>query len=435
MASEEQGMRIVVYGLWHLGCVTAACLAKAGHVVAGLDPNAEVIDDLRRGYPPLHEPGLADLISDGLANRHLSFHTDAESVLADADVLWVTFDTPVNDRDEADVAFVRARLEQAGSFLKPGTLVLISSQVPVGFTRALQRDWSDKGLHFAYSPENLRLGKAIEVFCNPQRIILGIENEADRRRLTDLFSPFCSQLEWMSVESAEMTKHAVNAFLATSVAFINEVARLCEQVGADAKEVERGLKSEGRIGPLAYLSPGSAFAGGTLARDLRFLARRGRDVQVPTPLLQGVLDSNEVHKNWLHEHIEQLLADIEQPLVAVLGLTYKPGTSTLRRSSAIELCRWLHERGVHVRGHDPAVYALPPELQRFLELTSAPLDALNGAHLAVIATEWPTFRALRPADVNARMRQPRVIDPNHFLADVLGGDPRIDYFATGKRAA
>ncbi|MGH7171093.1 MAG: UDP binding domain-containing protein, partial [Gemmataceae bacterium] len=244
-----------------------------------------------------------------------------------------------------------------------------------------------------------------------------------------------SHLEWMSLESAEMTKHALNAFLATSVTFINEVARLCEEVGADAKEVERGLKSEGRIGPRAYLSPGAAFAGGTLARDLRFLVQRGRDSQVQTPFLQGVLDSNEVHKSWVRERVEQLLADIEQPIVAVLGLTYKPGTSTLRRSSAIELCRWLHERGVRVRGHDPAVNALPPELHRVLELTAEPLDALNGTHLAVIATEWPSFRGLRPADVNARMRQACVIDPNHFLADVLGGDPRIHYFATGKRAA
>ncbi|HTU21214.1 MAG TPA: nucleotide sugar dehydrogenase [Gemmataceae bacterium] len=428
-------MRIVVYGLWHLGCVTAACLARAGHVVAGVDPNAQVIDDLRRGQPPLHEPGLSELIRAGLASKQLSFHTESAAALGDADILWVTFDTPVNEQDEANVAFVRAQLEAIGPYLKPGTLLLLSSQVPVGFTRALRRDWSGRGARFAYSPENLRLGKAIDVFCNPERVILGIEDDADRPRLADLFSPFCSHLEWMSLESAEMTKHALNAFLAMSVTFINEVARLCEEVGANAKEVERGLKSEGRIGPRAYLSPGAAFAGGTLARDLRFLMQRGRDLQVPTPLLQGVLESNEVHKSWVRERVEQLLADIEQPIVAVLGLTYKPGTNTLRRSSAIELCRWLHERGVRVRGHDPAVFALPPELHCVVELTSGPLDALNGSHLAVIATEWPGFRDLRPADVNARMRQPCVIDPNHFLADVLGNDPRIYYLATGKRAA
>jgi len=428
-------MRVVVYGLWHLGCVTAACLARAGHQVAGLDPDARVIADLQRGQPPLQEPGLAELLAAGLASKHLSFHTEPAAALEQADILWVTFDTPVNEQDEAEVAFVHTRLEEAASALKPGTLVLISSQVPVGFTRALQHDWSGKGLHFAYSPENLRLGKAIEAFCHPERIILGVEADSERQRLIELFAPFCAHLEWMSLESAEMTKHALNAFLATSVTFINELARLCEEVGADAKEVERGLKSEGRIGPRAYLSPGAAFAGGTLARDLRFLVRRGQEVCVQTPMLQGVLSSNELHKNWVRERIHHLLTGIDHPVVAVLGLTYKPGTSTLRRSSSVELCRFLHDLGVRVRGHDPAVYKLPPELNRVMELTNGPLDALNGAHLVVIATEWPSYRQLRPMDVHARMRTPCVIDPNHFLADVLGDDPRIHYFATGKRAA
>jgi UDPglucose 6-dehydrogenase len=428
-------MHVVVYGLWHLGCVTAACLARAGHTVAGLDPDARVLDDLRDGRPPLYEPGLPELVAAGLAEKHLSFPTDPAAALAGADLLWVTFDTPVNEQDEADVAFVRSRLEDVRPHLKPGTLVLISSQVPVGFTRSLLRDWADLGLSFAYSPENLRLGKAIDVFCNPERVVLGVENDGDRRRLTELFAHFCSRLEWMALESAEMTKHALNAFLATSVTFINELARLCEEVGADAKEVERGLKSEGRIGPRAYLSPGAAFAGGTLARDLRFLVRRGRDVGVATPLLQGVLAGNDAHKNWVRRRVDGLLAGVERPVVAVLGLTYKPGTSTLRRSSAVELCRWLRERGVRVRSHDPAVGSLPAELEQVLVLTASPLDALGGADLAVVATEWPAFRGLRVADFTDRMRRPCVIDPNHFLADALANDQRVRYFATGKCAA
>lgn len=428
-------MRVVVYGLWHLGCVTAACLARAGHPVAGIDPDAQVLADLRRGQPPLHEPSLPELIAAGLAGGRLSFPADPIVALADADVLWVCFDTPVNEQDEADVAFVRTRLEEVRPHLKPGTLVLISSQVPVGFTRALARDWSDAGLRFAYSPENLRLGKAIDVFCNPERVVLGIEDGHERERLTELFSPFCRRIEWMALESAEMTKHALNAFLATSVTFINELARLCEEVGADAKEVERGLKSEGRIGPRAYLSPGAAFAGGTLARDLRFLVRRGEDVGVTTPLLQGVLASNDVHKDWVRQCVERLLKGVERPTVAVLGLTYKAGTSTLRRSSAVELCRWLRGRGVCVRGHDPAIGELPPELNDVLELTAGPLDALDGASVAVVATEWPAFRALRAGDFAERMTRACVLDPNHFLSVTLTGDPRIRYFATGKRAA
>src|SRR5262245_27246687 len=317
-------MRVVVYGLWHLGCVTAACLASAGHRVIGWDRDEKVVADLKRGQPPLHEPGLAELVADGLARQTLSFTTQPAEALSEAEVLWVAFDTPVNDQDEADVPFVRTQLEAAAGAIRPGTLVLITSQVPVGFTRGLARDWHDKGLRYAYSPENLRLGKALESFRKPERVVIGVGETADRPALAELFAPFCQRIEWMSLESAEMTKHALNAFLATSVTFINEVARICEAVGADAKEVERGLKSEGRIGPRAYLSPGAAFAGGTLARDVRFLIERGHAAGVGTPLLQGVKASNDLHKGWVRQRVGALLAGVERPGVAVLGLTYKP---------------------------------------------------------------------------------------------------------------
>lgn len=424
-------MRIAVYGLWHLGCVTAACLAKAGFDVVGLDPDPVRIGDLNRARPPLHEPGLADLVAAGIASGALRFTIGPADALRNAEVLWVTFDTPVNEQDEADVLYVRERLQHISGELRPGTLVLISSQVPVGFTRRLAADWTGKGLKFAYSPENLRLGKAIDVFCRPERVVLGSDTDAERPRLEALFGPFCQRIEWMSLESAEMTKHALNAFLGTSVTFINELARLCERVGADAKAVERGLKSEGRIGPKAYLSPGGAFAGGTLARDLRFLVGRGREVGVETPLLAGVLASNDAHKGWVRQRVEECLAGVAHPVAAVLGLTYKPGTSTLRRSAAVELCHWLHERGVRVRAHDPAVFAMPGELHPLVELVASPLEALDGAHVAVVATEWPCYRDLEATDVNARMRRPAVIDPNHFLAEQLGRDPRIRYVATG----
>lgn len=425
-------MRIAVYGLWHLGCVTAACLASAGHQVVGLDLDEPVVDDLRRGKPPLHEPGLEALIATEMAAERLAFTTSPDTAFRDAEVVWVAFDTPVNDRDEADVAFVRTRLETAAPSMQAGTLVLISSQVPVGFTRALARDWSGRKLRYAYSPENLRLGKALEVFRNPERVILGISDQSDRPALTALFAPFCGQLEWMSLESAEMTKHALNAFLATSVTFANEVARLCESVGADAKEVERGLKSEGRIGPKAYLAPGAAFAGGTLARDVRFLVGFGHEHHVETPLLHGVLGSNEVHKNWVRGKVRQSLGEANEPVVAVLGLTYKPGTSTLRRSSSVELCTWMKDQGIRVQAHDPAVTELPDELRPVMTLFANPEDALKGADVAVVATEWPAFRELKVEQFVKAMRRPQVIDQNHFLAGILAVDPRVTYFAIGR---
>jgi UDPglucose 6-dehydrogenase len=425
-------MRVAVYGLWHLGCVTAACLASAGSQVVGVDLDDQVVGGLQHGQPPLHEPGLAELIAEGVSSGRLTFTSDAAAALHGADVLWVAFDTPVNEQDQADVEFVRTRLETISDNILPGTLVLISSQVPVGFTRALERDWQARDLRYAYSPENLRLGKALEAFKRPERVIVGLRDDADRSLVAALFAPFCQRIEWMSVESAEMTKHAINAFLATSVTFINEIARLCEVLGADAKEVERGLKSEGRIGPRAYLAPGAAFAGGTLARDVRFLVDFGQRYEVATPLFRGVLASNDVHKGWIRDAVRRLLDAIAQPVVAVLGLTYKPGTSTLRRSSSVELCAWLHDQGIRVQAHDPAIAELPADLRPTLTLCADLEATLAGADVAVVATEWPDYRKLAADDFLKAMRRPQVIDQNRFLADVLGSDPRIAYVATGK---
>lgn len=425
-------MRVTVFGLWHLGCVTAACTADAGNRVIGLDLDARVVSGLRGGKPPIGEPGLAELIAREAKAGRLSFTSDPGEALGEVEVLWVTFDTPVNERDEADVDFVRNRLQQVGPIIRPGTIVLISSQVPVGFTRELARsDWG-RDLRFAYSPENLRLGKAIEVFRNPERVIVGTSDDSIRPMLSELFAPFSTRIEWMGLESAEMTKHAINAFLATSVTFANELARLCQVVGADAKEVERGLKSEGRIGPKAYLSPGAAFSGGTLARDLRFLTAFGRRHSVATPLLDGVLASNEGHKSWTRDQVVRLLDGIERPVVAVLGLTYKPGTDTLRRSASIDLCRWMNQQGYAVKAHDPAVRELPDELRAEIELFREPRAALSGSDLVVIATEWPEYRGLGAHDFLATMRRPAVIDPNWFLAGALRDAQEIRYIATGR---
>jgi UDPglucose 6-dehydrogenase len=428
-------MRVTVYGLWHLGCVTAACLAEAGHRVVGLDLDEEVVSELGHGRAPLHEPGLNDLLAAGLHSGCLHFTPDPAEALAEAEVLWITFDTPVNERDEADVDYVRNRVRQVAAASRPGTLVLVSSQAPVGFTRSLADAWPVPGCRFACSPENLRLGKALDAFRHPERVVIGTQGPEDRPRLAKLFAAFCQRVEWMSLESAEMTKHALNAFLATSVTFINEIARLCEVVGADAKEVERGLKSEARIGPKAYLSPGAAFAGGTLARDVTFLVEMGQRQQVGTPLFRGVLASNHLHKDWVRAMVRRLAGAGAGAVVAVLGLAYKPGTSTLRRSSSLELCSWLHEQGMQVRAHDPAVQALPDALGRVAKLCGSPEEALAGADLAVLATEWPEYRKVPAEQVVRLMRRPRVIDQNHFLAETLAADPRITYVATGKQRA
>lgn len=423
-------MKVCVFGLWHLGSVTAACLADAGCDVTGLDESEGVIDALNQGHAPLYEPGLDDLIRKGIDAGHLRFTTKAAEAVKHASVLWVGFDTPVSEDDRADVSYVVARVEKLLPLCEPETLVIVSSQLPVGSVRALERRCGRQDISFAALPENLRLGKAIEVFTKPDRIVAGVRNDRDRERIAKLLAPLTERIEWMSVESAEMTKHAINAFLATSVVFINEIATICEEVGADAKEVERGLKSESRIGPRAYLSPGAAFAGGTLARDIAFLGELSAKAGRESPLLASVKTSNDLHKGWTRRKLQMLLGDLRDRRVGVWGLTYKAGTDTLRRSSAVELCRWLHAEGAQVVAHDPAVRSLPPELQSIIKLQSSPAGAADRVDALVVATEWPMYRDVEFGTFAGLT----VVDANRFLRDKLEGHAAVRYVTIGKGA-
>lgn len=432
-------MKVCVVGLWHLGTVTAACLASGGHDVTGLDFDRAVVAGLAAGRPPLFEPGLEDLVTAGLASGRLRFTTDAVTAMATAEVVWVAYDTPVDEEDRADVEYVIEQVTRCFPHLPYGALVLVSSQVPVGTTRRLEQAFAgesrDRLVGFGYSPENLRLGKAIAAFTQPDRVVVGVRSPADREKVATLLRPFTERIEWMSVESAEMTKHALNAFLATSVTFVNEIAALCEQVGADATEVERGLKSEARIGPRAYLSPGGAFAGGTLARDVVFLSQLGQTCGVGTHLLSSVKASNDAHRKWAERRLDQLLAGVSGKTVAIWGLTYKPGTDTLRRSSAVELCRWLVGNGARVRAHDPAVKTLPPDLARSIVLVDSALSAAEGASALVVATAWPAYREIAAADVAARMTRHLVLDADRFTGETLGREASIEYVSVGKAGA
>ena len=415
-------MIIAVAGLWHLGSVTLACLAQAGHRVIGIDGDAATVATLRAHKAPIAEPGLDALLAANAARIEVTTDVRAAAV---ADVLWVTYDTPVDDDDRADVDFVIARAGEILPHLRDDAVVLVSSQLPVGSVARLE---AMRALDFACSPENLRLGKAIEVFSQPDRVIVGVRSERAKARIAAMFAPITTKLEWMSVESAEMTKHAINAFLAVSVTFANELAQICEQVGADAKQVERGLKTEARIGPRAYLSPGSAFAGGTLARDVAFLGQLAERHGLSQPLLAGVRPSNEAHKQWPLRRLRELLGSLDGTTIAIWGLTYKPGTDTLRRSSAIELCRALVAAHARVVAWDPAVKQLPADLP--ITLVADPAAAVVGASAVVVATEWPQLREVELARLAATMARPLVLDANRFLAKQADG---VEYVAVGTR--
>jgi UDPglucose 6-dehydrogenase len=427
-------MKVCVQGLWHLGTVTAGCLASVGHEVVGLDLDDDVILRLRVGEPPIFEPGLDEMIRAGLESGRLRFIAGLENLPSDIEILWVAYDTPVDDDDVADVDFVFTQVEAALPHLPDNSTVLVSAQMPVGSVRRLEafadKRCPAKGLSFACSPEDLRLGKALDAFLNPDRVVVGVRSERDKERIERLLRPIADRIEWMSVEAAEMTKHAINAFLATSVVFANEIAALCEMVGADAKEVERGLKSEKRIGPDAYLSPGGAFAGGTLARDIEFLKGVSAKHQISVPLLESVKTSNDEHKGWVRRKMQALFPSLRGVTVAVWGLTYKPGTDTLRRSLAVELCNWLIEQGVEVRVHDPEVKELPQEWGGIVHRYDDALGMLAEAQVLLIGAEWPEYKTNRLEGVAAANPDLIVIDPNRFLP-IPGATEQLRYFAVG----
>ena len=425
-------MNVVVLGLWHLGCVTAACCAEHFPTV-GLDFDADTIAGLNEGKAPIAEPDLDELVRIGLQTGRLSFATAPDAAaLADADILWVCHDTPVDENDVSDVSFVLDKIAACLPALRPGAIVLISSQIPAGTCHELET--RHPGIPFAYSPENLRLGKALDIFRHPERIVAGVRDTAARDALAPLFAPFCQEILWMRPESAEMTKHGINAWLALSVTFANEIARLCEAVGADAREVERGLRSEPRIGQKAYIRPGAAFAGGTLARDVVALTQLARAHHELAAIFPAILAGNEAHKDWALGRLRTLLDPLAGATVTVLGLTYKPGTDTLRRSGAVELCAKLLAAGAHVRCYDPAAGDLPPELagaQRCAALDAALADA----DAAVVATEWPQIKNADWPALIARMRRCVVVDANGFLNLRVEQIPCVEYFAVGTPAA
>lgn len=427
-------MKICVQGLWHLGSVTAACLASLGFEVVGVDPSKSIVKELNEGKGPLFEPGLDDLIKKGLQNEKLKFVENYENALSGASILWVTFDTPVDEDDKADVDYVILQIKNILKYAERNLMVIVSSQLPVGSIALLEgyvnKEFPLHDIRFSSSPENLRLGKALDVFLNPDRIIVGVRSDDYKLKLEELFKSITTRIEWMSTESAEMTKHAINSFLATSVTFANEIASICEVVGADAKDVERGLKTEMRIGPKSYLSPGGPFAGGTLARDIEFLAQESRSKGLSVPLISSVKLSNDAHKNWIRRKVKDTFSDISKITFTLWGLTYKPGTDTLRRSLAVELCDWIINSGGSVNLYDPVVKEIPDKWLKKVKQFQNPLEALKNSNALIIGTEWPQFKDDAKEIESQKNKDLVIFDPNRHILNSINSD-KLNYIAVG----
>ncbi len=403
-------MRIAVVGLWHLGCVYAASLASLNHSVTAVDRDLEVVSALAAGTPPVAEPGLAELISEGLRTCTLNFSHELTAI-REAEVVWLTIDTPVREDDSADVSVVLETATEIVSEMSPSAVLVISSQLPLGTSRRIwhqiRTDRPGTSIEVAYSPENLRLGSALNSFRNARRFVVGGSAPSAVIAVQQAFEPLGVDVLTMSLESAELSKHALNTFLAMSVAFANEIGRLAEASHADAWEVAAALKSDPRIGQRSYLTPGGPIAGGTLARDVNYLTEIGLTNGIQIPVISSILESNGIQFSWAIEALRELM-DPGEGSVLILGLAYKAGTSTLRRSYGLTMARMVADSGYRVLVYDTLAETLPHDASD-LERTGDLRSALGLVNCVIICANEESVTRL-PYLLDQAPSRPYVID-------------------------
>ena len=411
---SASAVRICVVGLWHLGCIYSACLAKLGYSVTGIDEDSTVVKNLMSGRAPVFEPGLDHLISEGIAAGNLSFVDDIEEGAKNVGYVVIAHDTPVDTEDRPDLSPVLRTADRLKAEQHP--VVVVSSQVPVGTCEEISSLLSRGAVppDLAYVPENLRLGQAIDCFMKPDMIVIGANRHSAMTKVRALFAPIQTRIIEMDLRSAEMTKHALNAFLATSISFANEIGNISDLVGADALKVAEALKSDSRIGANARLRPGLGFAGGTLARDLRVLQQIGKRHGYEVLLVDSVVEVNRRQNASIVDRIERLIGELKGKSVSVFGLTYKAGTSTLRRSVALETIRRLRQEGALVKAFDPFVSKPDAASEPFL-LCEDPYEACENADILVILGDWPDFVKLDFKRIHSLMKEPVVLDMQNLL--------------------
>lgn len=412
-------MRIAVIGTGYVGLVSGTCLADLGHRVTCVDSDAAKIERLRGGDSPIFEPGLDALIARGVAAERLHFTTDLAQAVQDAQVVFIAVGTPASEMDgQPDLSQLTSALAPVARAAQTGAVIVIKSTVPIGSTRGFAAQVEafrpGAGIALASNPEFLRQGSAVEDFMKPDRIVIGIASAHAQAVLTALYAPFTQAgipLLVTTCESSEMIKYAANTMLAAKIAFINEMADICEQVGANIRDVARGVGLDARIGD-KFLQAGPGFGGSCFPKDTMALQGIAHTHKLVTPLVDAVVTSNLARKQRMLEKIVRACGgDVRGKVLAILGLTFKPGTDDMRESIALALVPGLLERGAQLRVYDPE------GMENAKRLLSGPIawcadayDAAEGADAAVLLTEWNAFKCLDLAQLGAAMRKKCMID-------------------------
>jgi UDPglucose 6-dehydrogenase len=433
-------LHITVVGTGYVGLVVGACLAETGNDVVCADVDERKIGMLNANQIPIFEPGLADLVERNQAQRRLRFTTDVPSAIAGADVLFIAVGTPPDEDGSADLRHVLNVAETIGRHMGREVVIVTKSTVPVGTAAKVHEAvarYARHSFHICSNPEFLKEGAAVEDFMKPDRVVLGVESDHARSVMAELYAPFVRTgrpIIFMDISSAELTKYAANAMLATRISFMNEIANLCEKVGADVDLVRKGIGSDGRIGP-SFLFPGPGYGGSCFPKDVKALMCTGKEHGESLRVLEAVELANQRQKRRLFEKLQRAIGgDLQGTHIAVWGLAFKPNTDDMREAPSLVLIDALREAGATVTAHDPAAM---PEARRVIgdgiRYADSNYQAVEGADALVVVTDWNEYRHPDFGRIKAALRKPIVIDGRNLYNHEKMASMGFTYDSVGRR--
>lgn len=433
-------MRVAMIGTGYVGLVSGACFSHFGHTVICVDKDEAKIEHLKEGGIPIYEPGLDDLVAENVKAGRLSFTTDLKEAVAQSDAVFIAVGTPSRRGDGyADLTYVYAATEEIAEALDGYTVVVTKSTVPVGtgteVEEIIRRVNPGAEFDVASNPEFLREGSAIDDFKRPDRVVVGTDSERARSVMRELYRPlYLNETPIMFTErtTSELIKYAANAFLATKITFINEMADICEKVGADVQAVSRGIGLDNRIGS-KFLHAGPGYGGSCFPKDTLALVKTAADAGAPTRIVEAVVDINTSRKKRMAEKIiEAAGGSVEGKTIAILGLTFKPGTDDMRDSPSLDIVPILQKGGARIRAYDPqGMHEAEKDLKDMLMCDGA-YHAMEGADLVAILTEWNEFRALDLDKLKAFLKEPVMVDLRNIYRPEEMASKGIRYISVGR---
>jgi len=433
-------VNISIIGAGYVGLVTGACFSEFGLHVICADADEERIHLLQKAQVPFYEPGLQSLVESNLRQGRLEFTCEIERAVRSSLVIFLAVGTPPNGDGSANLSQIFDATSRVTKFITDYKVVVTKSTVPVGTTRKLKALISDNlpphlSIDLVANPEFLREGSAIEDFTRPNRVIIGVETPQAKAIMKDLYSPLHlieTPIVFTNLETAEMIKYATNAFLATKITFINEIANLCEAVGADVHLVVKGLGLDQRIGP-KFLHPGPGFGGSCLPKDVAALLSTARDHECYLRIVSAVLEANEYQKVRMVEKIRKTLGDLNGKTIGILGLSFKPNTDDMREAQSVTIIRSLQAEGAKIKAYDPAAMDNARKILTDVQFCAGPCEVAEGSDALVFLTEWNQFRKLDMGKIRAALKSPIILDLRNIYEPDVMEDLGFTYVAVGRR--